>query len=158
MTPRLRSASVNDASFTNAPRSLNEFVTCRFSYLTKISAPVAAVRFGAGSIGVRSTCPSITRRATLISSSVTVTGLSQPGATRTRPVTLQSNQACVDCHLSTFCDLSLPVTETRWDRPHGEDLAFASPARRPSCSRGGHHDRRRPLSGRPRDRVEATRL
>src|SRR5215470_13471361 len=121
MTPRLRSASVNDASFTNAPRSLNEFVTCRFSYLTKISAPVAAVRFGAGSIGVRSTCPSITRRATLISSSVTVTGLSQPGATRTRPVTLQSNQACVDCHLSTIRDLSLPVTETS-----GADLTFAT--------------------------------
>ena len=39
----------------SAPRSLNELVTCRFSYLTNTCAPVSAESFGAGSIGVRST-------------------------------------------------------------------------------------------------------
>src|SRR5215468_3493665 len=72
MTPRLRSAALSEASFTSAPRSLNELVTCRFSYLTCTSAPVSAESLGAGSIGVRNTTPSITRRAASTSAGVTL--------------------------------------------------------------------------------------
>src|SRR5258707_11761144 len=71
MTPRARSAAVSEASLLSAPRSLNELVTCRFSYLTKTEAPVSAESRGAGSIGVRSTCPAITPRAAWISARVT---------------------------------------------------------------------------------------
>jgi len=34
MTPRRRFAGDKVASLTQAPRSLNELVTCKFSYLT----------------------------------------------------------------------------------------------------------------------------
>ena len=67
MTPRARSAAVSEASLVRAPRSLNELVTWRFSYLTKTSAPVSADSRGAGSIGVRSTWPAMTRRAASMS-------------------------------------------------------------------------------------------
>ena len=73
MTPRRRSAVAERGELDHAPRSLNELVTCRFSYLTKTSAPVRAESFGAGSMGVRSTCPAMTRRAASISASVTLT-------------------------------------------------------------------------------------
>jgi hypothetical protein len=72
MTPRRRSSSLNAESFTNAPRSLNEFVTCRFSYLTKTSAPVRPESFGAASIGVRSAAPASIRRAVSTSARVIV--------------------------------------------------------------------------------------
>jgi len=72
MTPRRRSSSLNAESFTNAPRSLNEFVTCRFSYLTKTSAPVRPESFGAASIGVRSAAPASMRRAVSTSARVIV--------------------------------------------------------------------------------------
>src|SRR5262245_10693639 len=72
ITPRLRSAAVSAVSLVSAPRSLNELVTCRFSYLTNTSAPVNADSRGAGSIGVRSTWPAMVRRASWISASVTV--------------------------------------------------------------------------------------
>src|SRR6185295_4057462 len=72
MTPRARSAADSEASLARAPRSLNELVTWRFSYLTKTSAPVSADSRGAGSIGVRSTWPAITRRAASMSARVTV--------------------------------------------------------------------------------------
>ena len=42
ITPRARSAASSEASLLSAPRSLNELVTWRFSYLTKTSAPVSA--------------------------------------------------------------------------------------------------------------------
>ena len=71
ITPRRRSLSLSAASFTHAPRSLKASVTWRFSYLTKTSAPVKAESGGAGNVGVRSTCPPITRRAASISASVT---------------------------------------------------------------------------------------
>src|ERR687893_3144935 len=70
MTPRRRSTSVSDASLLRAPRSLNEFVTCRFSYLTNTSAPVSADRLRAGSMGVRSTAPELVPRADSISARV----------------------------------------------------------------------------------------
>src|SRR3569833_4496429 len=72
-TPRWRSASLSDDSLLSAPRSLNELVTWRFSYLTKTSAPVRADSRGAGSIGVRSTAPAMTFLAASISAMVTVT-------------------------------------------------------------------------------------
>src|SRR5258706_14358434 len=72
MTPRARSAADSEASLARAPRSLNELVTWRFSYLTKTSAPVSADSRGAGSIGVRRTWPAITRRAASISANPTV--------------------------------------------------------------------------------------
>src|ERR1700760_584532 len=72
-TPRLRASSVSEASFTKAPRSLKELVTWRFSYLTKTSAPARPDSFGAGSMGVRSTTPSITRRAASMSARVSFT-------------------------------------------------------------------------------------
>src|SRR5215213_703374 len=71
MTPRARSAAVSEASLLSAPRSLKELVTCRFSYLTKTEARVSAESRGAGSMGVRSTCPAITPRAACTSASVT---------------------------------------------------------------------------------------
>ncbi len=89
MTPRLRSAALRQVSLTSAPRSLNELVTCRFSYLTKTSAPVSADRRGAGSIGVRNTCPAITRRASWISAIVTVIVSESPRSGR-----------CFDPHIS----------------------------------------------------------
>src|SRR3569832_1924873 len=67
MTPRSRSLAPSEDSLTSAPRSLNELVTWRFSYLTKTSAPVSADSFGAGSMGVRSTAPAIVARAASIS-------------------------------------------------------------------------------------------
>ena len=76
ITPRARSGGVSEASLLSAPRSLNELVTWRFSYLTKTSAPVSADSLGAGSIGVRSTWPAMTRRAASMSASVTVIPLS----------------------------------------------------------------------------------
>src|SRR5216684_415197 len=79
MTPRERSASESEASLLSAPRSLNELVTWRFSYLTKTSAPVSAESFGAGSIGVRSTCPAIVRRAASTSAIVTLMDRLPPG-------------------------------------------------------------------------------
>src|SRR5665213_2163607 len=78
MTPRARSAALSEESLTSAPRSLNELVTWRFSYLTKTSAPVSADRRGAGSIGVRNTLPAIARRASFISAMVTFTFPLQP--------------------------------------------------------------------------------
>src|SRR5436305_10599809 len=72
MTPRARSSAPSAASLLTAPRSLNELVTCRFSYLTHTCAPVRAERFGAGSIGVRNTCVPMVRRADWISPSVIV--------------------------------------------------------------------------------------
>src|ERR1700722_1462724 len=80
ITPRRRSSPVSDASFTQAPRSLKELVTCKFSYLTKTSAPVSADSGGAGSNGVRSTCPAIVRRAASISANVTMEAFSRPEA------------------------------------------------------------------------------
>src|SRR5215211_303753 len=71
MTPRARSAGASEASLVNAPRSLNELVTWRFSYLTETSAPVSADSLGAGSVGVRSTWPAMVRRARSMSASVT---------------------------------------------------------------------------------------
>ena len=50
-------AGVSDRSLTSAPRSLNEAVACRFSYLTKTSAPVSADSRGAGRNGVFRTTP-----------------------------------------------------------------------------------------------------
>src|SRR6478736_4201861 len=70
MTPRARSDGPSEASLLSAPRSLNEFVTCRFSYLTWTFASVRAESFGAGSIGVRTTWPAMVRRAFSMSSSV----------------------------------------------------------------------------------------
>ncbi len=72
MTPRARSSAVSEASLVRAPRSLNELVTWRFSYLTNTSAPVSADSRGAGSIGVRSTWPAMTRRAASMSAKVTL--------------------------------------------------------------------------------------
>src|SRR5262245_8306925 len=72
MTPRSRAAAGSDASLLRAPRSLNELVTWRFSYLTKMSAPVSAESLGAGSMGVRSTFPAIVRRAASMSAMVTL--------------------------------------------------------------------------------------
>src|SRR5215831_5036922 len=72
MTPRARAASPSDASLLTAPRSLNELVTCMFSYLTCTSAPVSAESLGAGSMGVRNTCPAMVRRAASISAMVTL--------------------------------------------------------------------------------------
>src|SRR5262249_2598492 len=71
MTPRARAKGSSEASLLSAPRSLNELVTCRFSYLTWTSAPVSAESFGAGSIGVRSTAPASVRRAASTSAMVT---------------------------------------------------------------------------------------
>src|ERR1041385_5641987 len=71
ITPHCRSASVSEASLTRAPRSLNELVTWRFSYLTNTSAPVRAESLGAGSIGVRSTWPARTGRAASTSANPT---------------------------------------------------------------------------------------
>src|ERR1700694_4377995 len=71
MTPRARWDAVSDDSLLSAPRSLNEFVTCRFSYLTSTEAPVSAESLGAGSVGVCSTWPAIGRRAASMSASVT---------------------------------------------------------------------------------------
>lgn len=51
----------------NAPRSLKELVNCKFSYLTKISAPVRFESFGAAISGVRTTWPSKDTAAALIS-------------------------------------------------------------------------------------------
>src|SRR4051794_28050122 len=78
MMPRARSAGASEASLVNAPRSLNELVTWRFSYLTKTSAPVSADSLGAGSVGVRSTWPAMVRRARSISASVTFNVSSSP--------------------------------------------------------------------------------
>jgi hypothetical protein len=71
MTPRVRSEAVSEESLLKAPRSLNECVTCKFSYLTKTEAPVSAESLGAGNIGVRRTCPAMTLRAAWISERVT---------------------------------------------------------------------------------------
>src|ERR1700741_2517372 len=71
MTPRARSSALSAASLFTAPRSLNELVPCRFSYLTHTCAPVSADSFGAGSIGVRNTWRPMVRRAASISASVT---------------------------------------------------------------------------------------
>src|SRR6266850_1866117 len=73
MTPRARSAGPNAASLLSAPRSLNELVTCMFSYLTRTEAPVSAESFGAGNIGVRTTWPAMARRAASMSANVTLT-------------------------------------------------------------------------------------
>src|SRR5215467_10003768 len=70
MTPRVRSAAVREASLLSAPRSLKEFVTWRFSYLTLTEAPVSADSFGAGSMGVRRRRPAMIRRAASTSASV----------------------------------------------------------------------------------------
>ena len=51
--------AVSDRSLTSAPRSLNDEVACRFSYFTKMSAPVSFDRRGAGRNGVRRTTPAI---------------------------------------------------------------------------------------------------
>src|SRR5262249_33581454 len=91
MTPRVRSAAASEASFTSAPRSLNELVTWRFSYLTKTSAPVSAESFGAGSMGVRSSWPKMVRCAPKISAMVT-TGPIAPLWDRSRPVILVSSR------------------------------------------------------------------
>src|SRR3954451_17335197 len=72
ITPRARSSALSAASLFTAPRSLNELVTCRFSYLTHTCAPVSAESFGAGSIGVRKTCAPMVRRAASMSARVTV--------------------------------------------------------------------------------------
>src|SRR3954452_23066602 len=72
ITPRARSFAVSVASLLTAPRSLNELVTCRFSYLTHTCAPVSAESLGAGSIGVRKTCAPMVRRAASMSASVTI--------------------------------------------------------------------------------------
>src|SRR5262249_5900567 len=72
MTPRSRAAAGSDASLLRAPRSLNELVTWRFSYLTNTSAPVRAESLGAASMGVRSTFPAIVRRAASMSAMVTL--------------------------------------------------------------------------------------
>src|SRR5258708_21502571 len=71
MTPRARSEAESDDSLLSAPRSLNEFVTCRFSYLTSTEAPVSAESLGAGNIGVCSTWPAMVRRAASMSDIVT---------------------------------------------------------------------------------------
>src|SRR5215469_6452559 len=73
ITPWARAASVRLHSLVKAPRSLNEFVTWRFSYLTWISAPLRAESRGAGRTGVRNTAPAIVRRARSMSLSETVT-------------------------------------------------------------------------------------
>src|SRR5262249_60046696 len=70
MTPRIRSAAVSEASLLSAPRSLNEFVTWRFSYFTLTEAPVSTESFGAGSMGVRRTRPAMVLRAASTSASV----------------------------------------------------------------------------------------
>src|SRR6266516_7197 len=57
ITPLIRAAAGKVASFAKAPRSLNEPVTCRFSYFMWTSAPVRAESRGAGSKGVRSIMP-----------------------------------------------------------------------------------------------------
>src|SRR5215469_11187118 len=75
ITPWARAASVRLHSLVKAPRSLNEFVTWRFSYLTWISAPLRAESRGAGRTGVRNTAPAIVRRARSMSLNETVTGL-----------------------------------------------------------------------------------
>src|ERR1700730_12383321 len=71
MTPRPRADAESDDSLLSAPRSLNEFVTCRFSYLTITEAPVSAESLGAGSNGVCSTWPAMVRRAASMSDIVT---------------------------------------------------------------------------------------
>src|SRR5262249_45504947 len=70
ITPRARSASESEISLLNAPRSLNELVTCRFSYLTCTEAPVSAESLGAASIGERATWPAMARRAASMSANV----------------------------------------------------------------------------------------
>src|SRR3989442_6155196 len=87
MTPRERSASDSEASLLSAPRSLNELVTWRFSYLTKTSAPVSAESLGAASIGVCSTCPPMVRRAASMSAIVTLMD-------RLRPAQRSRSNAC----------------------------------------------------------------
>ena len=71
ITPRPR-GRVERGELLSAPRSLNELVTWRFSYLTKMSAPVSAESLGAGSMGVRNTWPAIVRRAASMSATVTL--------------------------------------------------------------------------------------
>src|SRR5262245_35797402 len=94
MTPRARSSAPSEASLLTAPRSLNELVTCRFSYLTNTSAPVSAESFGAGSIGVRSTWPAMVRRAASISAIVTLMPRLQRGPPRPdRPLSSKSTRA-----------------------------------------------------------------
>ena len=62
-------------SLLKAPRSLNEPVYCRFSSFSTIDlAPVASARRGAGTAGVRTTCPAIAAAARRMSSMVTVMG------------------------------------------------------------------------------------
>src|SRR5258708_39245297 len=72
MTPHARFEGESDDSLLSAPRSLNEFVTCRFSYLTSTEAPVSAESLGAGSIGVCSTWPAMVARAASMSDIVTL--------------------------------------------------------------------------------------
>src|SRR2546422_10427328 len=70
ITPRARSASDSEISLLNAPRSLNELVTCKFSYLTCTEAPVSAESLGAASIGERAIWPVMARRAASMSANV----------------------------------------------------------------------------------------
>src|SRR5262245_27965170 len=138
ITPRARSASPSAASLLKAPRSLKELVTCRFSYLTKTSAPVSAESFGAGSIGVRSRCPAMVRRAATMSATVTLMLRLPPG--RMRPDRAPSPQidraSCLKTVYSPFAE--------------GFDADDDSRERR--------HDRQRTEKDRRVDRAQAPRL
>ena len=112
----LRSASLSDASLTSAPRSLNELVTWRFSYLTKTSAPVSADSFGAGSIGVRSTAPAM-RGGRLRYRQASRSRLGSPRSRRTMP----QATAAVPAATRSFADPAglLPICVAHGTIRHG---------------------------------------
>src|SRR5262249_49797751 len=141
MTPRIRSAAVREASLLSAPRSLNEFVTCRFSYLTLTEAPVSAESLGAGSMGVRRTRPAMVLRAASMSASV----IAIP-------------------YLLTRLTSSTAQSPRHRRVPTGGQLARASCVRTVSSppaggfEEEGSHERRRTTTNRRVNRAQAARL
>src|ERR1041385_6762657 len=127
MTPRARSSADSEASLVRAPRSLNELVTCRFSYLTNTSAPVSADSLGAGSIGVRSTWPAMIRRAASISARVTVNGLrSNRGFVATNLVQIPATTSCGAVPLANGCFLPIFLGTEGGFANHGPERTQAT--------------------------------
>src|SRR5579862_6651157 len=129
MTPRRRSSALSAASLTQAPRSLNELVTCKFSYLTKISAPVSADSGGDGNSGVRSTWPAMVRRAASISASVTIAVTTPCGGGRVSPFGVASSMLWrpkIEAHHDRFwtgTDRHLARRQAARLRPSGQSGA-----------------------------------
>src|SRR5437763_4654582 len=94
ITPLARDSAGKVASFAKAPRSLNEPVTCRFSYLIKTSAPVRAESCGAGNKGVRRSEPETARRACSMAASV-----------------ISTDSSCLDLGAATACVRSHSCTQ-----------------------------------------------